>query len=176
MGEVFKIQTVDRETGEVIIETEVSIRKYYEKFFSCRATDGIKWINNFDYHELRMMMLLNKFEELNGHVIMLSVFARDEICEFFGFTVRHVYRILNRLIEKHAMIRLTDNQYLMNPAYFYKGSSKELSRRIKQFYALYNKTYNTDLSYFDKVFEEKRDNTVLNSPIAEGNTEGRESV
>jgi hypothetical protein len=149
MRKVFEKKVVDYQTGEVQSETSVFVGKLSERFGLYRITDGLSWVMMFDIHEMRLLMLLGEAEDNENHIVTLTPAKRDAISTFMGYTKRHFYRILSRLVERHAVVKLTNFEYLLNPSFFYKGSSAKLIGRIKSFYEIYNKVYGTNISYLD---------------------------
>ncbi len=47
--------------------------------------------------------------------------------------------MIGRMEDKRFMIRLTPNDILLNPSFFYKGESKEVMNRINEFNKEYDK-------------------------------------
>lgn len=144
---------IDYITGEVTSETYVTVKKYHERFGAYRRTDGLRWINKFTFNEVKMLMLLGEFEDHQSHIVILSSSRRDAILEFLDISRQYFYRLVNSLVEKHALARLNRDELMLNPSYFYTGGSNGLVHRIKQFYILYNDIYGTSISYLDDEWE-----------------------
>lgn len=125
MGKIFEQQTVDLTTGEVTSITSVSVRKNEETFGMHRSTEGVDWILQFKGIELHMIVFLLELENIKTGIITVGKLQRDDILRKFGITLNYYNKVLGRLIEHKALVKLSPNDYLLNPCYFYKGGTKD---------------------------------------------------
>ena len=98
-----------------------------------RTTEGLKWISMFKGQELQMLMLLTHFENINTHIVSLSPLIREEIRSILKIKPSAFSNIIKELSNKKCLIKLSHSDLLLNPIYFYKGSSSNLKNRIEEF-------------------------------------------
>jgi DNA-binding MarR family transcriptional regulator len=134
---LFESQTIDMATGEVMSITTVTVRKLNERFTMCRTTQGLDWLKKFTNKELQMIMVLNEMENLQSKTVSLTPLIRKEIQEFFGISKTTLSGMLTAMEAKEFLVRLSNSDILLNPSYFYKGESKDVLARIKQFNITY---------------------------------------
>jgi hypothetical protein len=136
---LFESQTIDFTTGEVKSITTVTVRNTNERFGMYRSTEGLEWIKDFTGKEIQMMMLLNHLENSETKIVNISPLIKKEIYSFFSISKSTFSDIIGRMEDKKFLIRLTSNDILLNPSFFYKGSSKDVLPRIKSFNEEYEK-------------------------------------
>lgn len=134
---LYETKTLDFTTGEVSSITTVTTKRLTERFSMCRTTDGLSWLKQFTNKELQMLMVLNELESLTTKTVSLTPLVRKEILEFFNIGKSTFSGIITQMEEKGFLVRLTTSDILLNPTFFYKGASKDVLNRIKEF----NKTY-----------------------------------
>jgi hypothetical protein len=142
---------VDHETGEVETVTWTTVQEFNETFGCYRMTNGIGWMKMFDLHEILLVTALGQYEDYKTHVIAFTTSVRKAACDFLKVSNRTMYRIINSLVGKHVIIKMTRDEFLLNPAYFFRGGSKELLKRIQDFYKLYNDKYGASASFEEDV-------------------------
>ena len=135
---IFESQIIDCETGEVKSVTTTSVIKT-ETFGMHRSTEGIEWVIEFQGREIQMLMVLNHFENIKSKIVNLSPLLRKELMDKFKITKSTLSTLFKQMEDKKQLLRLTSNDILLNPSYFYKGSSSDLRLRIDQFKIEYDK-------------------------------------
>lgn len=90
-----------------------------------------------------------ELEDFNMHVVGLTTSKKNGLCSFFHVTPRRLNQMISKLVAKHVIIRMNSDELVLNPSFFYKGSPKDVMKRIENFYLLYNDKYGTNLSYLD---------------------------
>jgi hypothetical protein len=136
---IFEQQTIDLETGEVSKITTVSVSKNNETFGMYRTTTGVEWVLDFQGKELQMMMTLVHFEDIKTRIVALSSLTRKNLLEMFKISKSTFSHLIKAMEDKKYLIRLSPTDILLNPSYFYKGSSSDLTKRISEFYSEYDK-------------------------------------
>lgn len=155
MARLFESKTIDFTTGEVTSITTVTVRKLNERFSMCRTTDGLSWLKKFTSKELQMLMVLNDMENLQTKTVSLTPLIRKEIQEFFEISKTTLSGMLTAMETKGFLVRLSSSDILLNPSYFYKGESKDVAKRIKQFYEVYEEIRKKTLQNIDNQSENK---------------------
>ena len=135
---IFEQQIVDRVTGEVVTTTTVKVDKDNETFGMHRTTEGLEWVFDFTAAEFQMMMILSNLENNKSNIIQFTELSRKHLADKFKVTRRHISRIILQLVEKDVLVKLTTDDYFMNPLYFYCGGTKSWKGRSER-YALYKK-------------------------------------
>jgi hypothetical protein len=133
---VFHSETVDLVTGEVISLRRDWVSNNSEMFGMYRTTAGLEWVIPFGEKELKLMMLMQEYSDPNTAFIALSNNRRKDICSFLGFsTTRSLTSVLGKLIAKDGIVRAvgSNNDFMVNPLCFFKGSSKDLKARIEKY-------------------------------------------
>jgi DNA-binding MarR family transcriptional regulator len=151
----FESKTIDMTTGEVKSITTVTVDRLKERFIMCRTTDTLAWVKEFTGKELQMLMVLNHMENLQTQTVTLTPLTRKEIQEFFDIGKSTLSGMLTQMEEKRFLLKLSNNDLLLNPGFFYKGESKDVLKRIQE---------------FNKVYDERRGNPEIRTESDE-NTE-----
>jgi hypothetical protein len=140
---LYETQTIDLETGEMLTYTSVSVSKFNETFLMARNTEELDWLYELNGNEIKTIIYFTDLENLprgenkTGKVLMnvckFTQIERKRLAAILKCTDRHLRRLLSTLEKKGWLIRLSLSEYLVNPCGFYKGSSKELFGKIKEF-------------------------------------------
>ncbi len=130
---LFESKTLDMSTGEVTSITTVTVQRLNERFIMCRTTDSLSWLKEFTGKELQMLMVLNQVENLQTKTVTLTPLIRKEIQEFFSIGKSTLSGMLTSMQDKGFLLRLSNSDLLLNPSFFYKGESKDVLKRIKEF-------------------------------------------
>jgi hypothetical protein len=146
MAYIIEKQIVDYQTGETTSITTLSVKKFAERFVLCRKTNGLGWVNKLSGTEIKLLINLLEFENLQTHVVSLSKLQYARLCEMMNLTKKRCQQLLVDLEAKHALGSLTDTDFILNPAYFYQGESKDVLARINDFYIAYNDKHGTSLT------------------------------
>lgn len=134
---IFESQTLDYETGEITSVTTVKASNFSESFSMCRTTDKLDWLQDLDGTEIKTLLYLLELETLKQHLVTLGPISRQELADFLKIKINRVSKILKSLEDKAFLIRLNNQELKLNPKGFYKGSSKEVLPRIKEFDTVY---------------------------------------
>lgn len=138
---IYEKQIVDTDTGELISLSTVSVSKFYETFLMARTTDALNWIYELTGNEIKTIIFFSDLEEIPKaevkEVVLYpckyTLLERKRLAEILKCTDRYLRRVIQGLIDKGWLIKLTESDYLLNPNGFYKGSSKEIVGRIRKY-------------------------------------------
>jgi hypothetical protein len=161
MGKIFEKLEVDYRTGEVLSITSLSTSKSNEQFGMHRRTDGLGWLFRLTGAEIKILITLLSFENPKTHIVTMGDMNFELLGEWMGMSIRQCKRLINSLEAKHALGKFTNTDYLLNPAYFYQGNSKNIVDRIRGFYQAYNEKYGTFISYETDVEEDNERSTTI---------------
>ncbi|MBP8994407.1 MAG: hypothetical protein KBG30_11455 [Bacteroidales bacterium] len=99
------------------------------------TTDGLDWAKPFKSY-LLLMMLLNIYAD-RDNVVSLSVRKRKKICDFFGWSsVVSLSNALGVLISLDGLRRISQNDFMLNPNMFYRGSVLSKASKVEMFNSL----------------------------------------
>ena len=128
---VFERIVIDKETGEVL-ENSVKYKEKYkkERYTMLRLTEGISWMLKFTGNEMTLLVLLLEYERPDTNAIAITPEIRQSIVTFFGKSDRYVRSLFAALDKKDAIRKCSDTMIVINPIYFYKGSSYNLQTLI----------------------------------------------
>ena len=132
---VFQSTVVDASTGEVLEERSVFVDAVLEQFGMFRTTDGIEWLLELGEMELKLLVMLHLWSDEDGSV-SLSPVRRKSIMRKMRIHRNTISSALSGLCGKDALLRLGVNDFVVNPSTFFKGGSKELKNKIKNYNGL----------------------------------------
>lgn len=94
---------------------------------------GIDWVFNFTGNELQMLMVLLAIENPKNDLVEISILKKEHLLKSFNFSKQMFNRILASLENKEALIRITNSDIMLNPAYFYQGGTKNWKIKYENF-------------------------------------------
>ena len=130
---IFEKQIIDMETGEITSVTTVTASKFAESFSMCRTTSGIEWLFELTGNEIKTLIFLLELEREKTKKVVFGANDRKDLAEILGCSLASVSRVLKHLEDKGYLIRLNNQELVLNPKGFYKGSSKDVLPRIQEF-------------------------------------------
>lgn len=140
---IYEKQIVDLDSGEIITSTTVSASKFYETFLMARNTESLEWLYKLSGNEIKTIVFFSDLEEIprgentTGQVIMYlckyTMSERKKLSSILNCSDRYLRRLISSLEDKGWLLEVNKHEYLLNPAGFYKGPSKEVVGRIKEF-------------------------------------------
>lgn len=131
MKTIYESQFIDYESGEVISKTSVKVKEFTERFKMCRTTEGLSWLIPLDGLEIKTLLYLLEFEK--DGITPFTNSLRKELCQFLNVTDRKLLKIIRDLQEKQFLLKISRTDIILNPIGFYKGSSKGVGYRIRNF-------------------------------------------
>ena len=81
-------------------------------------------------------MILNFWANREDGITTLSPIRRSELCEFLELkNIESLTAVLSKCIKRNGLVRVggSNNDFMVNPMCFYKGSSKELKNRLERY-------------------------------------------
>lgn len=125
------VERLNELTGELTKSTSIWTNKYTESFLMLRMTDGLDWAFELGANEIKVMLLLHHWSEPTNMRISLSGWQREEICTKLNIQRRQISLILRRLIERDCIKRISQNDFMVNPAHAFKCSANQVRDRIE---------------------------------------------
>lgn len=127
---IIEQNNVDYETGEILSSKTTYVSKNEETFTMLRTTEGLEWARKLNSAvDWQMLVILSDKSDREGRIILTAP-QRTEICAFYNITDKTFYNAITRLIQANFIKRISPMNYLINPEYFFKGSSTTLKQRI----------------------------------------------
>ena len=132
---VFQQQVVDLRTGEIISGNSIYVSTGHEVFGMYRKTDGLDWFLSLSGNEIKLMVLLSDFADERGY-LSLSTMRRQFLMSALGIKSRRsLSGLIADLERKDMLFRTSQNDFLVNPATFFRCKSAELAERIMAYAA-----------------------------------------
>lgn len=101
-----------------------------ETFGMHRTTEGVSWILNFTGIEIHMMVVLTELENTATDMVSLTPLVKKHLADKFDKTPRYIREVIASLEAKDALIRVTTQDLVLNPSYFYKGGTKTFKNKM----------------------------------------------
>ena len=114
---------------------KVAAQHAHGQFGMFRTTEGIEWLLELGEVELKLLVMLHLWSDDDGSV-SLSPIRREFVVRKLRTSGRTLRRSLVGLSEKGALLRLSKDDFVVNPSTFFKGGSKELKNKIKNYNGL----------------------------------------
>lgn len=127
----------DTNTGKYKIITVKGVYKNYalEHFTMVRFTDDDKWIKELK-PVLPLLLIMSQWIDATTDIVPLSSDRRAYLCRFFDLSnPRSLTTLLAQAIRLDGMTRVngSTSAFMINPAFIYRGSTKELAGKIKKY-------------------------------------------
>jgi len=122
---------VNENTGEVTKHTSLWSNKYTESFIMIRTTDGLDWYFPLSKNEKSLILMLHDWSEPTNMRLSLSGWQRDEVCKKLKINRRQISLLLRSLVDKDCIKRISQNDFLVNPAHGFKCSASQVRDRIE---------------------------------------------
>ena len=122
--------SVDSISGEILSSVSTWINKSSESFVMIRTTNGLNWYYSLSKNEKTLVLIMHEKSDSNTMVISFTQQIRESICDIIGIKKRMLSILLSNLCKKDCFIRLSQNDFLMNPEHMFKCSTNELKKRI----------------------------------------------
>ena len=90
----------------------------------------MNWYYSLSKNEKTLVLIMHEKSDSNTMVISFTQQIRESICDIIGIEKRMLSILLSNLCEKDCFIRLSQNDFLMNPEHMFKCSTNELKKRI----------------------------------------------
>ena len=123
-------------TGEITKHRSLWTNKYTESFIMLRTTDTLDWMFKLGKNEMKLAIMLHDWSEPTNMRISLSGWQRDFICDKLKIERRQISLILKRLVEQGCIKRISQNDFMVNPAHAFKCSASQVRERIEIYKSL----------------------------------------
>ena len=139
-------QQVRLDGNQNIIESiSTYVFKNSEVFGMYRKTDGLGWLMDMSGNEIKLLVVLNDISDSSDGSVSLSPVKRKNICSLLKVKSRQLAQLISSLEAKDAIIRINYNDFMINPATFFRCSTNELKKRILEYYVA-KKSFSTNLT------------------------------
>lgn len=130
---VGRIDYIDSRTNEVLGSVSKVYTKEKESFIMVRTTDGLAWYFPLSKNEKSLILLLHDWSDPATMRLSLSAWQREYICSMLAVERRMVSILLKGLQERDCIKRLSQNDFMVNPAHAFKCSTTEVRKRIDEY-------------------------------------------
>lgn len=128
-----RIKTVDSNTGEILGSVDRIYTKIHESFIMVRTTNGLDWYFPLSKNEKSLILMLHDWSDATTMRLSLSGWQREYICKTLCVERRMVSILLKGLEDKDCIKRLSQNDFMVNPAHAFKCSTTLVHSMIKQY-------------------------------------------
>lgn len=127
------INYVDNKTGEHLGSVSKIYTKDNESFIMVRTTDNLSWYFPLSKNEKSLILMLHDWSDPNTMRLSLAAWQREYICKTLSVERRMLSLLLKGLQEHDCIKRLSQNDFMVNPAHAFKCSTGEVRKRIEQY-------------------------------------------
>lgn len=137
--QIKEVTVVDEITGEVLSRQAVYSNKFSESFIMIRTTDSLDWVFALTANEFKVVLLMHQWAESDMGRLSLAAWQRELIMTKLNIKPEMVSFILRSLIKKDCLIKLGNNDFLVNPAHVFKCSTQQIRERIRKYESIKEK-------------------------------------
>lgn len=130
------VESVNELTGEITKSVSWYSNKFTESFVMLRTTEGLDWFLRLSKNEKSLVVLIHSWSDPKTGRISLQGWQREHICEKLSINRRNISIILQSLCKQDCLKRISQNDFIVNPAHIFKCSSNELRERIEKYKSL----------------------------------------
>lgn len=131
--QVREITIVDVSSGEIVSQKSMYSEKYAESFIMLRTTNGIDWLFELTNNEKNLILLLHEWANHLNMRLSLARWQREQIITKLGVKRRMVSVLLRGLERKDCLLRLGNNDFMLNPEHAFKCSTGEVKTKIGEY-------------------------------------------
>lgn len=107
-----------------------------EVFGMYRKTDGLGWLIDMAGNEIKLLIVLSDISDSVDGSVSLSPVKRKNICSLLKIGSRQLAQLISSLEKRDALIRINYNDFMINPATFFRCTTNELKKRIVDYYKI----------------------------------------
>ena len=137
--QIKEITLVDTLTGELLSRKAIYSNKFSESFIMVRTTEGLDWLFTLNANECKLILLLHKWSEASNGRISIAAWQKEFICEKLKIKANMISLVIRGLASKNCLLKIGNNDYVVNPAHVFKCSTSEVRERIREYEYLKNK-------------------------------------
>ena len=127
------IERVNELTGELTKSVSWYSNKYTEKFIMVRTTDSLDWFYPLGKNEKSLILMLHDWSNAENMRLSLQTWQRDKICDKLNVGRRQISLLLKSLENADCIKRLSQNDFMVNPAHANKCGTKEWRKRTLEY-------------------------------------------
>ena len=124
---------IDKGTGEVLQHIDKIYTTYSETFIMIRTTEGLDWFYPLGKNEKSLILMLHDWSNADNMRLSLQTWQRDMICDKLRVGRRQISLLLKSLENSNCIKRLSQNDFMVNPAHANKCGTKEWRKRIMEY-------------------------------------------
>lgn len=137
--QIKEVTIVDEITGEVLSRQAVYSNKFTESFIMLRTTESLDWVFALTANEFKVVLLLHQWSEQADGRISLAAWQRELIIEKLGIKSDMVSAVMRSLVSKNCLVKLGNNDFVVNPAHVFKCSTSKVREQIRKYELLKDK-------------------------------------
>lgn len=130
---IYERTSVDSISGEVLSSVSTWINKSSESFIMIRTTNGLKWYYSLGKNEKTLLLIMHEKSDSKTMIVNFTSLTRNAICGILKIKKRMLSVLLSNLEENDCFIRISQNDFMMNPEHMFKCSTNELKTRINYY-------------------------------------------
>jgi hypothetical protein len=134
-----RIDYVDSKTGENLGSVNKVYTKLNESFIMVRTTNGLDWYFPLSKNEKSLILMLHDWSDATTMRLSLAGWQREYICKTLCVERRMVSILLKGLEDKDCIKRLSQNDFMVNPAHAFKCSTTLVRNMIKEYESIITK-------------------------------------
>lgn len=131
--QIREITLVDVSTGEVLSQKTTYSNKYTESFIMLRTTNGLDWYFTLTNNEKGLVLMLHDWANHLNMRLSLASWQREMVIEKLGVKRRMVSILIRGLERKDCLLRLGQNDFMLNPEHAFKCSTGEVKTKIGEY-------------------------------------------
>ena len=131
--QIREVTIVDVNTGEEVNRKVMYSEKYTESFIMLRTTIGIDWYFELTNNEKNLVLMLHDWANHLNMRLSLSGWQREMIIEKLGIKRRMLSILIRGLESKDCLLRLGQNDFMLNPEHAFKCSTGEVKTKIGEY-------------------------------------------
>jgi len=132
---VGEFEYVDVRTGEILKHIDKIYTTYSESFIMVRTTDSLDWFIPLGKNEKSLILMLHDWSDAVSMRVSISGLQREVLCHKLGIQRRQISLLLKSLEKENCIKRISQNDFMVNPAHCNKCATREWRKRIE----IYNK-------------------------------------
>lgn len=137
--QIKEITVVDEMSGEVLSRKALYSTKFSESFIMVRTTEGLDWLFGLTANECKLILLLHQWSEASNGRISIAAWQKEFIVDKLKIKANMISLILRGLSAKGCLLKIGNNDYVVNPAHVFKCSTSEVRERIREYEHLKSK-------------------------------------
>lgn len=140
--QIKEVTVVDELSGEVLSRQAVYSNKFAESFIMLRTTESLDWVFALTANEFKVLLLLHQWSESSEGRLSLAVWQKELLCDKLNIKTDMLSAIIRGLLSKDCLLKLGNNDFVVNPAHVFRCSTHDVRERIRKYEYLKDKIKN----------------------------------